>query len=92
VGTTVTRALESAVAPDGSASAAAGWTEHVVGPGSTPRLVDGLITGWHNPDASHLLLVEAIAGAALTQNAYDEAIRKGYLWHEFGDSALLLAD
>ena len=90
VGTTVTRALESAVAPDGSAAPATGWTGHVVGPGAPPRLVDGLITGWHNPDASHLLLVEAIAGAALTQNAYDEAIREGYLWHEFGDSALLL--
>jgi S-adenosylmethionine:tRNA ribosyltransferase-isomerase len=92
VGTTVTRALESSVAPDGSASAATGWTEHVVGPESPPRLIGGLVTGWHNPDASHLLLVEAIAGAALTQNAYDEAVREGYLWHEFGDSALLLAD
>ena len=48
------------------------------------------ITGWHNPEASHLLLVESVAGAALTQRAYDAAVERGYLWHEFGDSALLL--
>ena len=52
--------------------------------------MDGLITGWHDPHASHLLLVESIAGAALTQRAYDAAVAGGYLWHEFGDSALLL--
>ncbi len=90
VGTTVTRALESSVGSDGALRAASGWTEHVVTPSSPPRVVDGLITGWHNPAASHLLLVEAIAGAELTQRAYDAAIGRGYLWHEFGDSALLL--
>ena len=52
--------------------------------------IDGLITGWHDPHASHLLLVEAVAGPALTQRAYDDAVAAGYLWHEFGDSALLL--
>jgi S-adenosylmethionine:tRNA ribosyltransferase-isomerase len=53
-------------------------------------VVDGLVTGWHDPDASHLMLVESVAGAALTQSAYDAAVGAGYLWHEFGDSALLL--
>jgi S-adenosylmethionine:tRNA ribosyltransferase-isomerase len=55
-----------------------------------PELVGGLITGWHDPHASHLLLVEAVAGVDLTQTAYDTAVRANYLWHEFGDSALLL--
>ena len=91
VGTTATRALESAVGSDGKAHAASGWTEHVVTPHSPPRVVDGLITGWHDPEASHLLLVEAIAGQVLTQHAYDAAIEGRYLWHEFGDSALLFA-
>ena len=50
----------------------------------------GLLTGWHDALASHLLLVEAVAGAALTQRAYDEALIRGYDWHEFGDSCLLL--
>ena len=90
VGTTVTRALESAVADDGRAVAARGWTERVVTPAAPPRVVSGLVTGWHDPAASHLLLVEAVAGAALTQASYDAAVAEGYLWHEFGDAALLL--
>ena len=53
-------------------------------------MVDGLITGWHDAGASHLLLLEAVAGPALVAAAYREAIDHGYLWHEFGDSALLL--
>jgi S-adenosylmethionine:tRNA ribosyltransferase-isomerase len=93
VGTTVTRALESAVADDsddGQVIPRSGWTTRVVSRDDPPRVVTGLVTGWHNPEASHLLLVEAVAGQALTQRAYDEAARGGYLWHEFGDSALLL--
>ncbi len=90
VGTTATRALESAVRGDGSIAASAGWTDLVVDPCRGVTVVDGLITGWHNPDASHLLLVEAVAGSELTQRAYDAAVRERYLWHEFGDSGLLL--
>ncbi len=90
VGTTVTRALESAVSGDGQVVAGRGWTERVVTPADPPRVVDGLVTGWHDPGASHLLLVEAVAGPELTQAAYDAATAEGYLWHEFGDSALLL--
>ncbi|HEY5980910.1 MAG TPA: S-adenosylmethionine:tRNA ribosyltransferase-isomerase [Microlunatus sp.] len=89
VGTTATRALESAVVDD-RLVARRGWTDRVVTPAQPPRVVTGLITGWHDPQASHLLLVEAVAGAALTQRAYDAAVTGGYLWHEFGDSALLL--
>jgi S-adenosylmethionine:tRNA ribosyltransferase-isomerase len=90
VGTTVTRALESAVAHDGRVVGRNGWTERVVSPADPPRVVTGLVTGWHDPQASHLLLVEAVAGPGLTQRAYDAAVAGGYLWHEFGDSALLL--
>ena len=92
VGTTVARALESVAAPDGRVHAAAGWTDLVLGPDRPARTVDGLITGLHDPRASHLLLLEAIAGPALVQRAYDAAVSGRYLWHEFGDSCLLLPD
>ena len=90
VGTTATRAIESATGPDGTVAAARGWTELVISPDRPVRVVDGLITGWHNPDASHLLLVESVAGTDLTQRAYDAAVAGRYLWHEFGDSGLLV--
>lgn len=90
VGTTVTRALESAAADDGTLVERHGWTERVVSPEDPPRVVTGLVTGWHDPAASHLLLVEAVAGRELAQRAYEAAVAEGYLWHEFGDTALLL--
>jgi S-adenosylmethionine:tRNA ribosyltransferase-isomerase len=90
VGTTATRAIESAAQPDGMVTAASGWTDLVISPERPVRVVDGLITGWHNPEASHLLLVESVAGAELTQRAYDAAVAERYLWHEFGDSCLLV--
>ena len=90
VGTTVTRALESAADTDGFVLETRGWTNLVLGPDHPVRVVSGLITGLHNPDASHLLLVEAVAGAELTQRAYDAAVAGDYLWHEFGDSCLIL--
>ncbi|MDQ3661637.1 MAG: S-adenosylmethionine:tRNA ribosyltransferase-isomerase [Actinomycetota bacterium] len=90
VGTTVTRALETVARPDGSVSAGEGWTELVLGPPRPARVVDGLISGWHPPGASHLLLLEAVAGPRLVEQAYASARAAGYLWHEFGDSALLL--
>jgi S-adenosylmethionine:tRNA ribosyltransferase-isomerase len=91
VGTTVTRALETVADDEGRVNAGAGWTDLVLDPGRPARVVDGLVTGWHAPGASHLLLLEAVAGAELVAAAYREALRMGYLWHEFGDSALLLA-
>lgn len=89
VGTTATRAVESTVRGR-HVVPGHGWTSRVVTPGDPPRVVDGLVTGWHDPMASHLLLVEAVAGERLAQAAYDAAVAEGYLWHEFGDSALLL--
>jgi S-adenosylmethionine:tRNA ribosyltransferase-isomerase len=90
VGTTAVRALETAADAGGVVHPRSGWTELVVSPDRPVRAVDGLITGWHDPDASHLLLVEAVAGRALAQAAYDAAVAGPYLWHEFGDSSLLL--
>jgi S-adenosylmethionine:tRNA ribosyltransferase-isomerase len=90
VGTTVARSLESVADPHGRLASRAGWTELVLGPDRAPRVVDGLITGWHEPDASHLLLLEAVAGAELVGRAYAAALAAHYLWHEFGDSCLLL--
>jgi S-adenosylmethionine:tRNA ribosyltransferase-isomerase len=89
-GTTVVRALETVADPDGTVHPGGGWTDLVLGPDRPARAVDGLITGWHEPQASHLLLLEAVAGPELVQRAYDEAVRNRYLWHEFGDSCLLL--
>ena len=90
VGTTVTRALESAADDLGVVRERAGWTELVLGPDNPARVVNGLITGWHTPGASHLQLLEAVAGAELVDRAYAAAVRARYLWHEFGDSCLLL--
>ena len=90
VGTTVVRALESAASPDGSVSAASGWTDLVLGPDQPARVVDGLVTGLHAPQASHLLLLEAVAGRPLVAAAYRAAVQERYLWHEFGDSTVFL--
>jgi S-adenosylmethionine:tRNA ribosyltransferase-isomerase len=90
VGTTVVRALESVAAPDGTVTAGEGWTGLVVTPERGLHAVDGLITGWHEPEASHLLMLEAAAGRDLLDASYRAAIDAGYLWHEFGDSHLII--
>jgi S-adenosylmethionine:tRNA ribosyltransferase-isomerase len=90
VGTTVTRALESAAEPDGTVRGRSGWTDLVLGPERPARAVNGLVTGWHAPGASHLALLTAVAGPDLVGRAYAEALRLEYRWHEFGDSCLLL--
>ncbi|MEU7786993.1 S-adenosylmethionine:tRNA ribosyltransferase-isomerase [Amycolatopsis sp. NPDC049159] len=89
VGTTAARALESAFAA-GEAHAAEGWTDLVLGPDHPARLVDGIVTGLHAPEASHLLLLESVVGHDRVQHAYDAAVERRYLWHEFGDVSLLL--
>jgi len=90
VGTTVVRALETAARPNGRVPATQGWTDLVMGPGRRPRVVGGLISGLHEPEASHLLLLEAVAGPELVAHAYAAAVEEHYLWHEFGDSMLFL--
>jgi S-adenosylmethionine:tRNA ribosyltransferase-isomerase len=90
VGTTVVRALESAATRDRTTHAASGWTDLVLGPGRPARVVDGLITGLHAPGASHLHLLEAVAGRESVRAAYAAALDRGYLWHEFGDTTLFL--
>jgi S-adenosylmethionine:tRNA ribosyltransferase-isomerase len=92
VGTTATRAIESAVDADGLVRPSRGRTDLLIGPDRPARVVDGLITGWHEAGASHLLLLEAVAGDDLVATAYREAASHDYLWHEFGDSALLLPE
>ncbi|MGY1806033.1 S-adenosylmethionine:tRNA ribosyltransferase-isomerase [Blastococcus sp. SYSU D00669] len=90
VGTTVTRALETATDDDGVTRPAAGWTDLVLGPERPARAVTGLVTGLHAPEASHLRLLEAVAGPQLVAAAYRAAVAGHYLWHEFGDSMLFL--
>ncbi|MFE6894769.1 S-adenosylmethionine:tRNA ribosyltransferase-isomerase [Streptomyces sp. NPDC057694] len=92
VGTTAVRAVESAAGDDGVVRAARGWTELVVTPERGVRVVDGLFTGLHEPEASHLLMLEAIAGRAAVSRTYEEALRGLYLWHEFGDVHLILPE
>jgi S-adenosylmethionine:tRNA ribosyltransferase-isomerase len=91
VGTTVVRALETATSPDGRVvTAAEGWTELVIGPERGVRTIDGVLTGFHDRDSSHLQMLEAIAGAGLVARSYRAAAEAGYLRHEFGDVELIL--
>jgi S-adenosylmethionine:tRNA ribosyltransferase-isomerase len=92
VGTTVVRALETAVDARGVVHPSSGWTELVVTPDRGVFAVDGLVTGWHEPEATHLLMLEAIGGRPLLERAYAAAHAGGYLWHEFGDSHLILPE
>ncbi|MEA2784710.1 MAG: S-adenosylmethionine:tRNA ribosyltransferase-isomerase [Candidatus Eremiobacteraeota bacterium] len=89
VGTTVVRALESAVG-GGEATAGGGWTDVIVTRERGVAVVDGLLTGFHEPEASHLDLLRAFCGDELLERAYAHAVDGGYLWHEFGDVHLLL--
>lgn len=89
VGTTSVRALET-VSVGGVVHAGEGWTDLVVQAGREVTSVDGLVTGWHEPHASHLDLLEAVAGRSLLEASYTAALDEGYLWHELGDSHLIL--
>lgn len=90
VGTTVVRALETAGGTDGRVGAYDGWTDLVISPDRGVRFVDGMITGWHEPASSHLMMLEAIAGRELLRASYETALEQGFLWHEFGDTHLIL--
>ena len=90
VGTTVVRALETVATPAGRVRAGEGLTNLVVTPERGMHTVDGLITGWHEPSSSHLRLLEAAAGHDLLARSYAAAEARGYRFHEFGDSHLIL--
>jgi S-adenosylmethionine:tRNA ribosyltransferase-isomerase len=90
VGTTVVRALETVVDERGQVHPGDGWTQTVVTPGHPVRSIDGFLTGWHEPEASHLAMLEAIAGRPLLEASYAAALDGGYLWHEFGDVHLIV--
>jgi S-adenosylmethionine:tRNA ribosyltransferase-isomerase len=90
VGTTAVRALESVAESDGTVSAGSGWTELVVTPERGIYAVDALLTGFHEPRASHLAMLEALAGRDHLESAYAAALGAKYLWHEFGDVHLLM--
>ena len=90
VGTTVVRALETVAAADGTVSEGQGWTSLVVTPERGLRAIDGLLSGLHERESSHLELLEAAAGPELVERSYAAALAHGYLWHEFGDLHLIL--
>jgi S-adenosylmethionine:tRNA ribosyltransferase-isomerase len=92
VGTTVVRALESVAEPGGFVQPGDGWTDLVITPDRPVSTVDGLLTGWHEPQASHHAMLAAVASPALIRASYRAALSAGYLWHEFGDLHLLLSD
>ena len=90
VGTTAVRALESVTDATGSAHPGEGWTRLVITPQRGIRAVDALLTGLHEPRASHLAMLEALAGIDHLRVSYGEALRERYLWHEFGDLHLIM--
>ena len=91
VGTTVVRTLETAAAGDGHACGPGpGVSRLRIGPGYRLAVVDGLLTGLHEPEASHLDLLAAFLDRPALDRAYAAALASGYLWHEFGDVCLLL--
>jgi S-adenosylmethionine:tRNA ribosyltransferase-isomerase len=90
VGTTVVRALETVAQPSGAVRAGGGWTSLVIDRDRGVHTVDGLITGWHEPQASHLQMLAALAGEPFLERCYQAALDGAYLWHEFGDSHLIL--
>ncbi len=89
VGTTVVRALET-VTDESGTHPGEGWTSLVITPECPLRSVDSLVTGLHEPHATHLAVLERFAPSSHLERAYAEAGRAGYLWHEFGDSHVIL--
>lgn len=90
VGTTVVRALETVTAVSGRVSPGEGWTTLVISPERPMRAVDGLLTGMHEPTATHLAMLQALAGLDHLKVTYEAALEERYLWHEFGDLHLIL--
>ena len=90
VGTTVVRALETEAGAAGTVTGGEGWTDLIITPRRGVRVVDALLTGLHEPKATHLAMLEALAGKEHLRHAYQEALQEEYLWHEFGDLHLIL--
>lgn len=90
VGTSVVRALESGALEHGVSRAGVGEARLVIGPRFRPRVVDGVLSGMHEPATSHFALLRAFAPRALLDEALEAAGRAGYLQHEFGDACLIL--
>jgi S-adenosylmethionine:tRNA ribosyltransferase-isomerase len=90
VGTTVVRALETVAREKGILQAASGWTNLYITENTKLQVCDGLITGMHEPEASHLQLLSAFVDREKLYDAYTDAIQHRYLWHEFGDMNLIL--
>ena len=91
VGTTSTRTLESAAEDDGTLREKSGWTDIFIYPGYEFRVIDGLITNFHLPESTLVMLVSALAGREHVMAAYEEAVREKYRFFSFGD-AMLIAD
>ncbi|MFO8102405.1 MAG: tRNA preQ1(34) S-adenosylmethionine ribosyltransferase-isomerase QueA [Dehalococcoidia bacterium] len=90
VGTTAVRALEKAAQPDGEISPITGWNDLYILPGYDFRVVDTLITNFHLPRSTLLMLVAAFAGRERILAAYEEAIRQDYRFYSFGDAMLII--
>jgi S-adenosylmethionine:tRNA ribosyltransferase-isomerase len=90
IGTTVVRALESSTDSNGDVVGSKGWTDLMITPERGVHVVDGLLTGLHEPRATHLAMLEAIAGRDTIMQAYAVALDREYLWHEFGDLHLIV--
>lgn len=92
VGTTSCRTIESATGEDGILKAGSGWTEIFIYPGYRFKILDGLITNFHLPESTLVMLVSALAGREHILHAYQEAIRERYRFFSFGDAMLILED
>ncbi len=90
VGTTVVRALESVTGRAGVTYSGEGWTELMVTPQRGMRAVNAMLTGLHEPRATHIAMLEALCGMEHLKVTYQEALRERYLWHEFGDLHLIV--
>jgi S-adenosylmethionine:tRNA ribosyltransferase-isomerase len=89
IGTTAVRAVESAVDNRGQVQAKQGWTDRLITPEQPPQIIDSLLTGFHEPAATHLAMLSAIASTQHLEHVYNMALQGRYLWHEFGDLHLL---
>ncbi|MEE0862106.1 MAG: tRNA preQ1(34) S-adenosylmethionine ribosyltransferase-isomerase QueA [Lachnospiraceae bacterium] len=90
VGTTSCRTLESAATDDGKIQASSGWTDIFIYPGYKFKLIDGLITNFHLPESTLLMLVSAFAGKENIMAAYEEAVKERYRFFSFGDAMILI--